>query len=35
MKMSVPYYDWEEMMSKNENRLNFRMTDETAAKIER
>ena len=22
-------------MSKNENRLNFRMTDETAAKIER
>ena len=34
-KMSVPYSRLEGMMSKNENRLNFRMTDETAAKIER
>ena len=34
-KKSVPYGRLEGMMSKNENRLNFRMTDETAAKIER
>ncbi|MCF2620356.1 hypothetical protein JQM63_11115, partial [Oscillibacter valericigenes] len=34
-KMSVPYGRLEGIMSKNENRLNFRMTDETAAKIER
>jgi len=34
-KMSVPYGRLKGMMSKNENRLNFRMTDETATKIER
>ena len=34
-KIRVPYGRLEGMMSKNENRLNFRMTDETAAKIER
>ena len=34
-KTSVPYGRLEGMMSKNENRLNFRMTDETATKIER
>ena len=34
-KTSVPYGRLEGIMSKNENRLNFRMTDETAAKIER
>jgi len=34
-KTSVPYSRLEGIMSKNENRLNFRMTDETAAKIER
>ena len=34
-KTSVPYGRLEGMMSKNENSLNFRMTDETAAKIER
>ena len=33
--MRVPYGRLEGIMSKNENRLNFRMTDETAAKIER
>ena len=33
--MSVPYGRLERIMSKNENRLNFRMTDETTAKIER
>ena len=34
-KMSVPYSRSEGIMSRNENRLNFRMTDETASKIER
>ena len=34
-KMRVPYGRLEGIMSKNENRLNFRMTDETASKIER
>jgi len=34
-KMRVPYGRLEGIMSKNENRLNFRMTDETATKIER
>lgn len=34
-KTRVPYGRLEGIMSKNENRLNFRMTDETAAKIER
>ena len=34
-KTSVPYGRSEGIMSRNENRLNFRMTDETASKIER
>ena len=34
-KTRVPYGRSEGIMSKNENRPNFRMTDETAAKIER